>query len=171
MTDALSAVTEVSPTERSSLEAFVFQEARLADESRYDEWEALLADDMKYWVPAGPGEFDPNRDVSIINDNRARLATRLRQLRTGTRHSQSPPSSMRRLLSNIETQKLGPGEYRLEANFVLYEYQLQSTNVVNLWPGRVEYGLRKSGSELSMYFKKVTLIHAGGPVPTLAFII
>jgi benzoate/toluate 1,2-dioxygenase beta subunit len=164
-------VTEVSPAERSSLEAFVFQEARLADESRYDEWEALLADDMKYWVPAGPGEFDPNRDVSIINDNRARLATRLRQLRTGTRHSQSPPSSMRRLLSNIETQKLGPEEYRLEANFVLYEYQLQSTNVVNLWPGRVEYGLRKSERELSMYFKKVTLIHAGGPVPTLAFII
>ena len=107
MKAASNKMIDLSAAERSSLEEFIFREARLADESRYEEWEALLSDDMKYWVPAGPGEFDPDRDVSILNDNRARLATRLRQLRTGTRHSQSPPSSMRRLLSNIEMQKLG----------------------------------------------------------------
>ena len=160
----------VTPEERRDIEHFLFREAQLADESRYEEWEALLAEDMHYWVPAGPGAFDPNRDVSIINDNRTRLATRLRQLRTGTRHSQSPPSVMRRLISNIVCEK-SEGEYRVAANFVLYEYQIQSTGMINTWPGRVEYRLRRTGDRLLMTAKKVTLIHAGGPVPTMSFIL
>lgn len=156
--------------ERIEIEQFLYGEARLADESRYDDWEALLTDDMHYWVPAGPGAFDPDHDVSIINDNRARLATRLRQLRTGTRHSQSPVSVMRRMLSNIECDRDGDA-YRAEANFVLYEYQTQSTMQINLWPGRVSYKLRRVDGRLMMAAKKVTLIHAAGPVPTLAFLI
>lgn len=161
----------VTAEERAEIEAFIYREARLADESAYEEWETLLADDMTYWVPAGPGEFDPNRDVSILNDNRARVATRLRQLKTGTRFSQNPPSSMRRMLSNVEMAAVGQDEFRVAANFVIYEHQLQSTGRVNTWPGRVEYGLRRQTDGLRMYLKKVTLIHAGGPVPTLAFII
>ena len=171
MKPAVNEAVAVTAEERAALEAFVYREARLADESLYEEWEALLADDMKYWVPAGPGDFDPNRDVSILNDNRARVGTRLRQLRTGTRYSQTPPSSMRRILGNIEMSKLAKDDYRVNANFVIYEYQLQSTGHMNVWPGRVEYGIRREDDDFRMYLKKVTLIHAGGPVPTLAFII
>ena len=57
---------------------FIYRECQLADEGRWDEWEELLADDMHYWVPVNPEDADPDRDVSIINDNRSRLATRLR---------------------------------------------------------------------------------------------
>ena len=31
---------------------FLYREARLADEARYAEWEALWTDDGVYWVPA-----------------------------------------------------------------------------------------------------------------------
>ena len=48
------------------------------DESRWDEWEALLTDDMHYWVPINEIEDPSGLDPSIINDNRSRLATRLR---------------------------------------------------------------------------------------------
>ena len=37
--------------ERMQVEEFLFKEARLADESRYSDWEALVDDDMHYWVP------------------------------------------------------------------------------------------------------------------------
>ena len=156
---------------RRELEVFVYREARLADESRYDEWEALLADEVRYWVPVVQIDPDPEHDVSIINDNRQRLATRLRQLRTGTRHSQAPKSVMRRLLSNLMYAELDDGSYAVDGNFVIYEYQTQSVNQLNLWPGRVEYRLVRRGAELRIAMKKVMLIHASGPIPSLAFIV
>jgi 3-phenylpropionate/cinnamic acid dioxygenase small subunit len=157
--------------ERLELEEFVYLEAQLADESRYEEWEALLSDDMRYWVPVVQEGADPNRDVSIINDNRSRLATRLRQLRTGTRHSQAPRSVMRRMLSNLVFKLHEEGVYGVEANFVVHEFQTQSVNQLSLWAGRAEYRLVRQGDELRMRLKKVLLVNAGGPIPSLAFII
>lgn len=77
----------VNIEERFEIEAFIYREAGLANESNYDEWEALLADDMHYWVPREPADYDPGTRLGFINDNRARLATRLRQLRTELRHT------------------------------------------------------------------------------------
>lgn len=74
---------------------FVYREARLADESRYADWEALWADDAVYWVPRAEGH-DPNTHVSHIYDNRTRIATRVRQLLTGYRYSQEPASPDRK---------------------------------------------------------------------------
>ena len=114
---------------------------------------------------------DPRRDVSLINDNRSRLATRLRQLRTGTRHSQAPQSVMRRMLSNLECARLDDVAWRVAANFVIHEFQLQSVNALSLWPGRVEYRLVRVDGALRMERKKVMLVHAAGPLPSLGFIV
>lgn len=163
--------SEILETERRALERFIFDEAQLADEARWEEWEGLLADDMHYWVPVSEGDDQNALDVSIINDNRSRLATRLRQLRTGTRHSQAPKSVMRRLLSNILIERLSQDTYKVMANFVVYEYQNQSTMQLNVWPGRVIYGLRQTADGYKMFLKKVHLVHASGAVPTMSFII
>ncbi len=162
-----------SAEEQREIEAFLYREARLADESRYAEWEALVTDDMHYWVPAGPAEGDPAATLSYINDNRARLATRIRQLQTGSRHAQTPASVMRRLLSNIEV--LGVSDdgttYETTANFVLYELAVQSTQELRVWPGRVRHTLRRIDGELRMAGKLVELVTASQPQPNLAFIL
>lgn len=157
--------------EWNEIEEFLYFEAALADESRYTEWEELLEPDMVYWVPRGEGEFDPRRHVSIINDNRARLATRLRQLRTGTRHSQTPVSRMRRLISNIRPRRSGSDEYHVQSNFALYEMQMQSTERVVVWAGRVEHRLRRAEAGLRMFHKKVVLVNGAEAIPSLAFLI
>ncbi|MDI3262003.1 aromatic-ring-hydroxylating dioxygenase subunit beta [Aerosticca soli] len=170
--------TAVSIEEARRIEAFLYLEARLADESRYEEWENLVDEDMYYWIPLAP-DADPQRNVSVTADNRKRLATRLAQLKTGVRHAQTPPSPMRRLLSNIEIERsanpkvAGAQEYAVAANFVCYELRAQSTRQLEVWPGRVEYGLRAHGDSggLKMFLKKVMLVHASEPLPTLAFIL
>jgi 3-phenylpropionate/cinnamic acid dioxygenase small subunit len=49
---------------------------RLADEARYAEWLALWTEDAVYWVPATiDPDADPERHLSHIYDNRARLTT------------------------------------------------------------------------------------------------
>jgi benzoate/toluate 1,2-dioxygenase beta subunit len=161
----------VSESERREIEAFLYTEARLADESRYSEWEALVEDDMYYWVPRGEGEFDLSRDVSITADNRSRLANRIKQLKTGVRHAQVPPSPMRRLVSNIEVERRGAGEYTAWCNFALYELRIQSTGHVQLWAGRMEFRLRRRDAGLRMFYKRVSLVNGAMPVPSIAFIL
>lgn len=158
---------------RREIEDFLYLEARLADEARYAEWEALAADDMQYWVPCGPADYDPATRLSYINDNRARLATRIRQLRTGLRHAQTPPSPMRRILGNIEILAADPaaGTFRVGANFVLYELAIQASRDLRVWPGRATYDLRRVDGRLRMARKVVELVTGTEPQPNIAFLI
>jgi 3-phenylpropionate/cinnamic acid dioxygenase small subunit len=158
---------------RREIEAFLVHEARLADESRYEEWEALVTDDVQYWVPAAASDDDPSSYLSYINDNRSRLATRIRQLRTGHRHAQTPPSSMRRLVSNVEILSADDesGEYQVGSNFVLYELAHQATGDIRLWVGRTTHRLRRVEGRLRIAAKRVDLINAAGPIPNLTFLI
>ncbi|QQS10989.1 MAG: hypothetical protein IPK81_15375 [Rhodospirillales bacterium] len=158
---------------RRELEAFLYLEARLADESRHAEWEALVTDDFHYWVPKGPADHDPADRLSYINDNRARLATRIRQLGTGLRHAQTPVSPMRRIVSNIEVLAANDaaGTYATGSNFVLYELAAQSTGALRVWPGRATHHLRRVDGALRMSAKTVELVTSEAPLPNLAFLI
>ena len=149
---------------------FIHTEARLCDESRYAEWEALWAQDGHYWVPRAEG-LDPNKHVSHINDNRGRIHTRVQQLLTGTRHSQTPPSPMRRVISGIEVLAVDGEEYMLGSNFILLELAVQSTHDLHIWGGRTTHRLRREDDELKMASKKVVLVNADEPIPNISFLI
>lgn len=161
----------VSLEERLEIEAFVYLEARLADESDYAGWEALLTDDMHYWVPHGRADYEPGTRMSYVNDNRGRVATRVRQLMTGHRHAQTPASPMRRIVSNLEVLERTADGYVAAANFVLYEHAVQATHTLRTWAGRTTYGLRRTAGGLRLSRKVVELVNAGEALPSLAFII
>lgn len=161
----------LEPTERAEIEAFIYREARLADEGDYAGWESLVTDDMHYWVPFGPASYEPGTRMSYINDNRRRLATRIRQLMTGHRHAQTPPSPMRRLISNLELLERTESEYLVAGNFTLYELSAQATRELRLWAGRTTWRLRRTADGLRMCRKVVELVNATEPQPTLAFVI
>lgn len=161
----------VNDAERRAIEDFLHKEARLADESLYTEWEALVDDDMYYWVPRGEADPSRGRQVSITADNRSRLANRIKQLNTGVRHAQVPPSPMRRLIANLELSRRGPGEYVAKYNFSLFEMRIQSTGHMQIWAGRMEFHLRRKEDGLRMFYKRVNLINADTPIPSIAFIL
>jgi 3-phenylpropionate/cinnamic acid dioxygenase small subunit len=149
-----------------ALVAFIYHEARLADEARYSEWEALWDDNARYWVPMSP-DADPETQVSYINDNRTRIRSRVAQLNTGVRHSQTPPSVLRRTVSNFEVTDAADGVVTVASNFVLVEYRF----AVTLWAGRSLHAIRRTEAGLRLAGKTVHLVNAGGPIPTLAFLI
>ena len=149
-----------------ALVSFVFTEARLADEARYSDWEALWDDDGLYWVPMRPSA-DPETTVSYIYDNRARIRSRVAQLNTGVRHSQTPPSVMRRTVSNFEVVGEDGDTVTVASNFVLVEYRF----AVTVWAGRYLHRIRRSSGALRLAGKTVHLVNAGGPIPTMAFLI
>lgn len=188
---AVGTLAALAPVSRLALVADVgamlHLEARLADESRYEEWLGLWAEDVHYWVPAGTAseDYDRDRRISFINDNRNRLVTRVRQLQTGVRYAQTPPSPMRRVLGNIELLDLDGAvddagcaaegtTVRSGANFVLHELSAQATNDVRVWAGRCTHRLRRCAGAPGGWrieVKVVELINAGQPLPNLAFLL
>ena len=157
----------VGDAKRREVEEFIYREARLADEHQYSEWEALWADDGHYWVPAADID-NPDTSMSVINDNRSRIRTRIAQLETGRRYSQSPPSRLARTISNIEIRSETSGEFDVTAVFTLVEATSRGRH---LWAGRVNYRLRDTSGGLQMSYKCVDLVDRQFDLPTLAFLI
>ena len=147
---------------------WVYREARLQDEHRYDEWEALWTDDGIYWVPANGEGGDPEQEMSIIYDNRSRIALRIRQFHTGKRYSQTPKSRLRRVVSNIEILSDDGGELTVGSNALIFESHVRGDT---LWAARNEYRLRRDGTGLKMAFKKVVLVNNQAALWSMAFLI
>jgi 3-phenylpropionate/cinnamic acid dioxygenase small subunit len=160
-----------TPGLRAEVEAFLYREARLADESRYDEWLELIDDEVHYWVPKGRADYDTALQVSFVNDNRQRLETRIRQLGTGVHYAQTPPSPMRRVVSNIELLEVDDDEIVAGSNFVHYEHSIQASNELRIWAGRATHRLRRVEGQLRIRAKTVELVNGTGPVPTMAFLL
>lgn len=169
VTAASQARPTVRPLPDAEILSFLYLEARLADEGRYSEWETLWADDddrVVYRVPMHPDD-DPRTTLAYINDNRRRIKSRVAQLNTGNRHSQTPPSVMRRVLSNSEVVADDADTVTVESNFSVFEYRLRQ----RFWAGRVTHTVGRSPDGPRLIRKIVHLIDAGGPVETLAFLI
>jgi len=160
-------------TDIREVETFLFREARYADEHDFDSWEALWTDDALYWVPIDGTDKDPMTHMSVVYDNRNRIRTRLAQLRTGKRYAQSPPSNLRRVISNVEilgteVARSGATDTVVGANFMLFESKERGTET---WAGRVTYRLRVIENEIRLAGKTVVLVNNAEALPTMGFLI
>jgi 3-phenylpropionate/cinnamic acid dioxygenase small subunit len=160
---------ESSATLLIAVTAFIYKEARLQDEHQYEAWEALWTDDGVYWMPANGDDIDPEKEMSIIYDNRSRIALRVKQLLTGKHFTQTPQSRLRHLVSNIELmdQEAG-GDIAVASNSLVFESSLRDDTI---WAARNEYRLRYVDGELRMAYKKVTLVNNDKALYTLSFLI
>jgi 3-phenylpropionate/cinnamic acid dioxygenase small subunit len=161
----------MTPEQRATLEdvtQFIYREARLQDDHEYDAWESLWTDDGVYWVPANGDGGDPEQVMSIIYDNRSRIALRIRQFHTGKRFSQSPRSRLRRLVSNIEVLREEGDEILVTANAIVCESQTRGDFT---WASRNEYLLRRDADGLRMARKTVVLVNNSTAMYSLAFLI
>lgn len=147
---------------------FLFMEARLQDTHDYDGWEALWTDDAIYWVPANGHDTDPEHQMSILYDNRSRITIRIKQLKTGRHHTQTPRSELARTLSNIELMAVRGDEVDVIANAVIFEDNMRGET---LWACRNSYTLRLVAGMLKLVRKKVGLVNNHKPIYTLSFLV
>lgn len=148
--------------------AFIYREGRYQDDHQYDDWEALWADDGIYWIPANGDDIDPEKQMSIVYDNRSRIALRIRQLHTGKRHAQAPRSRVRRVVSNIEIVSVTAEGIQVFCNSLVFESSMRDDT---LWSARTEYWLKDIGGDFRMSRKNVFLTNNDKALFTLAFLI
>ena len=155
------------PVDHEQVRQFLYYEAQLMDEHRYDEWLALWAEGALYWVPSNRDEIDPKREVSLVYDDAVRLKLRIARLNSGFAHAQEPKSRMRRLISNVVIEEV-EGEVVASSNFLLAELRRGKQD---LFAGRTTHRLRQQDGSFKMKLKKVLLVNNDEPIDNLTFLI
>ena len=154
---------------RERAETFLYREAQLADEHRFDEWLALWEEaDILYWIPSNRDDVDPRREISIAYETRATLEERLFRLKSRGMHSQQPRSRMRRTVSNVMIESDDGAVAQVEANFVLVELR---SNRQQVYGGRFVYRLRYDEKEVRMVQKKILLVNNDEFIGNLTFLL
>lgn len=153
-----------------NLQALVVREARLLDEQRLDEWEALFAEDGRYWLPASLGAKDPLREAAHLYDDRMLRRVHIERLRSAHAHSQQPQGRCHHLLQTPEVLEASPTEdrFRLRTSFIYTE--LRAGRTISL-PGVAHHHLSRSADGFLIVLKRVDLLHAAEPLPAVEFYI
>ena len=141
---------------RFEVEEFLFHEASLLDERRYDDWLALLTDDIHYWMPIRrtttardvANEFTHPGGMAFFDDDKDVLTMRVQRFAVGRAWAEDPPSRTRRLVTNVRIMAVDGDEIEVAANFQLYRTRLNSEE--DSWIGRREDLLRRVDGELKL---------------------
>ena len=120
------------PKVRDECRALLEREARLLDQTKFEDWLALYSENCIVWVPGSEAAGDPRREVAIYFDDRRRLEDRIFRLRTGKAWSQVPASRTVRMVSNVEVFKAGE-KLMARSNLLMTEFRAGETRVIAAW--------------------------------------
>ena len=137
---------------------FLYREAELLDERRYEEWLALLADDIRYWMPMrrnvkfGEGEREFTRegtDIAWFDEGKDTLTRRVRQIQTGIHWAEEPQSRIAHLVSNVQVVEVSPSlaepqEVAVKCRFLIYRNRVETET--DLLVGKREDTLCRGGN-------------------------
>ena len=142
---------------KQDVEAFLYREANLLDDRRYEEWLELLADDVRYWVPMRRnvkfGELEreftrEGQDINWFDEGKDTLTRRVKQILTGVHWAEEPLSRISHLVTNVEILDASPGaaeaeEVFLRCRFIIYRNRVATET--DILVGRREDTLRRDG--------------------------
>src|SRR5882757_10889442 len=144
------------------VEQFLYREARLLDERRFDDWLRLFTDDVHYWMVARTNRYpksskaitvlNPERyveedvtradELGLFDEDFKTLTARVARLGTGMAWAEDPPSRTRHLITNIEVMPDASGsELTVHCNFIVYRNRGETEQ--DLYVGAREDGLRR----------------------------
>jgi ethylbenzene dioxygenase subunit beta len=142
-------------------EQFLLMEARLLDESRFDDWLALFTPDAWYWVPSEPNQGNPLDTVSLIYDDRRLLETRVRRLASPRMYSQEPRSRTSRIIANVTLEDAEPAAATVRSKFVMTEFRRDSQRI---FAGTAFHRLVQMPDGVRIAWKRVDLVNCDAPM-------
>jgi 3-phenylpropionate/cinnamic acid dioxygenase small subunit len=83
---------------RDDLIEFVYDEARMLDEGRFDDWLALWAPDSHYWMPLDPDAENPKLVTALMHEDDYLRRLRVERLKGARTFSQKPRSRCHHVL-------------------------------------------------------------------------
>jgi 3-phenylpropionate/cinnamic acid dioxygenase small subunit len=158
----------------TAVEQLLFEEAARLDDRRLDEWLELFTDDAHYWLPMGAE--DPQREPSLVFDDRERMEERVFRLMDTAAYAQMPPSRTQHDITNVRILSEDAEVVRAACHLVVHEVRIGDPSQVGLGvtrsiAGRCEYVLRRHDGGLLIAEKIVRLLGRELPQYNLTFIL
>ena len=141
---------------------FVYDEARLLDEGRYEEWLDLYTDDAYYWMPLSPGQQDPRLHTSLMYEDKLLLRVRVERLAGQRTYSQQPPSRSHHLLQAPTVETGHPEAAPAEGRHVVraaFHYVETRGDSQTLYAGWATHHLVEQDGRLRIRLKRVDLVN------------
>jgi 3-phenylpropionate/cinnamic acid dioxygenase small subunit len=155
---------------KEEIEDFLYAEADLLDQRRFDEWLGLLADDLHYFmpmrrnVPFGTHAEQENtragRDISWFDEDKWTLTKRVEQILTGIHWSEEPLSRVCHFVTNIRLEAARPSvaqarEVAVGSRFLVYQNRVATETY--LFAGRRNDLLRREAAGWRLARREILL--------------
>src|ERR1043166_1820299 len=154
---------------KHEVENFLYAEADLLDNRRYEEWLDILTDDIRYWMPLrrnyrfGQESQENSReleDLAWFDENKTTLTLRVKQIMTGIHWAEEPPSRISHCITNIRILETNSSakdrlEIKLSSRFLIYRNRLQDETDVLV--GKREDVLRKENGQWKIARRNIFL--------------
>jgi 3-phenylpropionate/cinnamic acid dioxygenase small subunit len=151
------------------IEEFLYHEAELLDERRYEDWLALLADDVRCWMPMrrnvkfGELEREFTReglDINWFDEGKETLTRRVQQILPGVHWAEEPLSRICHLVSNLQLLHVRPSvaepaEVTVKCRFLIYRNRVETET--DLLMGKREDVLRWVNGQWKIGQRKIVL--------------
>lgn len=146
------------------IEEFLYAEAELLDERRFQDWLDLFTDDARYWMPMrrnvkyGEGERENTREgkeISWFDEGKETLAQRVRQLETGVHWAEEPLSRVCHSVSAVQILEATDSQVRVKSRFMVYRNRLQDET--DFFVGKREDVLRRLDGEWKIERRTIIL--------------
>lgn len=122
----------MSTPSKDDLIDFLYEEVRMLDEGRFDEWLTLWTEDGMYWMPLDYKQQDPIHETSLMYEDQFMLRLRVERLNGARTFSQKPKSRCHHVIQRpyvdemdhdagryVTTTQMHYVETRLDEQFLL----------------------------------------------------
>jgi 3-phenylpropionate/cinnamic acid dioxygenase small subunit len=151
------------------IEEFLHREADLLDERRYEDWLALIAEDVRYWMPmrrnvkVGEPEREFTRagqDINWFDEGKETLTRRVKQILTGMHWAEEPVSRISHMVSNVRLLEVNPSiaesaEVSVRCRFLIYRNRVETET--DILVGKREDLLRRVDNGWQIARRKIVL--------------
>src|SRR5437763_17174525 len=154
---------------KQEIEDFLYREADLLDERRYEDWLALIAEDVRYWMPmrrnvkVGEPEREFTRagqDINWFDEGKETLTRRVKQILTGMHWAEEPVSRISHMVSNVRLLEINPSvtepaEVTVRCRFLIYRNRVETET--DILVGKREDLLRRTDGQWQIARRKIIL--------------
>ncbi|MEH6567896.1 MAG: aromatic-ring-hydroxylating dioxygenase subunit beta [Halioglobus sp.] len=179
---------DTSPQQQRMLERFYHHEARLLDNRQYQQWLALITEDIQYVMPSRVNIAVNNRDrgreemldidrelegvdsmgCPLREENYIHLMVRVERAYKMNSWSENPPARTRRIIGNVELMSTEGNLHTVLNNFLLYYARPGSENYV--YSGQRRDTLLHEEGGYKIQHREVVLDYSDISLPTVGLL-
>ena len=144
---------------KDALIDFIYEEARMLDEGRYDEWLDLWLLDGHYWMPLDYRQTEPHLVTSLLHEDMFMLKLRVERLNGARTFSQKPKSRCHHVIQRPFVDQIDneAGTYLTNTSMHYVETRLDEQCLLAL---TATHELRRVEGKLRIANKRVDLLNS-----------